>query len=171
MFMTQFWQIIQKNDKVKGLPQIVIFWKFQNEQTSIYAVFTERNFLSFFGTINLQLWQVPTIKTLDCSLSIEAGKQTFMTQLALIGLNFKTTSFVWKAAMCIGLTHFKIRKRAKIRNRYNQAPPLNKDTNRKVTTSQLDITNESQEVSPFPAGDHKASTNRRAWKHNKTRQK
>ena len=34
----------------------------------------------------------------------------------------------------------------------------------------LDITNESQEVSPFPAGDHKASTNRQAWKHNKTRQ-
>ena len=29
-------------------------------------------------------------------------------------------------------------------------------------TSQLDITNESQEVSPFPAGDNKASTNRRA---------
>ena len=25
-----------------------------------------------------------------------------------------------------------------------------------MTTSQLDITNESQEVSPFPAGDHKA---------------
>ena len=25
----------------------------------------------------------------------------------------------------------------------------------KVTTSQLDITNESQEVSPFPTGDHK----------------
>ena len=25
-----------------------------------------------------------------------------------------------------------------------------------VTTSQLDITNESQVVSPFPAGDHKA---------------
>ena len=37
----------------------------------------------------------------------------------------------------------------------------------KVTTSQLDFTNESQEVSPFPAGDHKASINRRvrrkAW--------
>ena len=28
--------------------------------------------------------------------------------------------------------------------------------------SQLDITNESQEVNLFPAGDHKASTNRRA---------
>ena len=56
----------------------------------------------------------------------------------------------------------KVRKRAKIRNRYNQAPHMNKDTNGKVTTSQLDITNESQEVSPFPAGDHKASANRRA---------
>ena len=40
---------------------------------------------------------------------------------------------------------------AKIRNRYNQAPHLTQDTNGKVTTSQLDITNESQEVSPFPA--------------------
>ena len=54
---------------------------------------------------------------------------------------------------------------------YNQAPHLTQDTNGKVTTSQLDITNESQVVGPFPAGDHKASTNRRAWKHNKTRQK
>ena len=49
----------------------------------------------------------------------------------------------------------KVRKR--VRNRHNQAPHLNQDTNRKVTTSQLDITNESQEVSPFPAGDHKAT--------------
>ena len=32
-----------------------------------------------------------------------------------------------------------------------------------VTTLQLDITNESQEVSPFPAVDHKESTNRRAY--------
>ena len=52
----------------------------------------------------------------------------------------------------------KLRKRAKVRNRYNQAPHLTQDTNGKVTNSQLDITNESQEVSPFPAGDHKAST-------------
>ena len=50
----------------------------------------------------------------------------------------------------------KVRKRAKIRNSYNQAPHLTQDTNAKVTTSQLDITKESQEVSPFPAGDHKA---------------
>ena len=58
-------------------------------------------------------------------------------------------------------TLFKVRKRAKIRNRYNQAPNLTQDTNGKVTTSQLDITNKSQDVSPFQAGDLKASTNRR----------
>ena len=51
-------------------------------------------------------------------------------------------------ARLVPLVH-KVRKKAKIRNRYNQAPHLT----RKVTTSQLDITNESQEVSPFPAGD------------------
>ena len=60
------------------------------------------------------------------------------------------------------LQPFKVRKRAKIRNQYNQAPHLTQDNNGKVTTSQLDMTNESQEVSPFPAGDYKASTNRRA---------
>ena len=58
----------------------------------------------------------------------------------------------------------KVRKRANIRNQYNQAPHLTQNTNRKVTTSQLDITNESQEISPFPAGDHKAAINRRACK-------
>ena len=60
------------------------------------------------------------------------------------------------------LLAIQVRKRAYIRSRYNKAPHLTQDTNGKVTTSQLDITNESQEVSPFPAGDHKASTNRRA---------
>ena len=38
-------------------------------------------------------------------------------------------------------TLVKVRKRAKIRNQYNQAPHLTQDTNGKVTTSQLDITN------------------------------
>ena len=58
----------------------------------------------------------------------------------------------------------KARKWAKIRNRYNQVTHLTQDTNGKVTNSQLDITNESQEVSHFPAGDHKATINRRARK-------
>ena len=61
----------------------------------------------------------------------------------------------------------KVRKRAKIRNRYNQATHLTQDINGKVKTSQLDITNESLEVSPFPAGNRKVSINRRARKHNK----
>ena len=38
----------------------------------------------------------------------------------------------------------KVRKRAKIRNRYSQAPHLTKDTNGKVTTSQLDITKDAK---------------------------
>ena len=61
----------------------------------------------------------------------------------------------------------KVSKGAKIRNQYNQVPHLTKDTNGKVTNSQLDTTNESQEVSPFPSGDHKAHINRRAQRHSK----
>ena len=60
-----------------------------------------------------------------------------------------------------------VSKGAKIRNRYNQVPHLTQDTNGKVTNSQLDTTNESQEVSPFPAGDDKAHINRRAQRHSK----
>ena len=46
---------------------------------------------------------------------------------------------------------FKVSKDAKIRNRYHQVPHLTQDTNGQVTNSQLDILNESQEVSLFPA--------------------
>ena len=60
-----------------------------------------------------------------------------------------------------------ISKGAKIRNRYNQVPHLTQENNGKVTNSQLDTANESQEVSPFPAGDYKAHINRRAQKHSK----
>ena len=49
-----------------------------------------------------------------------------------------------------GAMTIKVSKGAKIRNQYNHVPHLTKDTNGKVTTSQLDTTNESQEVSPFP---------------------
>ena len=40
-----------------------------------------------------------------------------------------------------------------------------------MTNSQLDTTNENQEVSPFPAGDHKAQINRRAQRHDKYKTK
>ena len=43
--------------------------------------------------------------------------------------------------------HKEVSKGAKIRSRYNQVPHPTQDTNGKVTNSQLDTTNESQEVS------------------------
>ena len=69
------------------------------------------------------------------------------------------------------LMPFQVIKRAKIRNRYNLVPHLAHDTNGKVTNSQLDITNEGQEFIPFPAGDHKATINRRTQSISNTRQK
>ena len=70
----------------------------------------------------------------------------------------------------VAVNGIKVSKCEKIRNRYNQVPHLTQDTNGKVTNSQLDITNESQEVSPFPAGDHKTHINRRAQRQASTRQ-
>ena len=61
----------------------------------------------------------------------------------------------------------RVSKGAKIRNRYYQVPHLTQYINGKVTTSQLDSTNESQEISPFPAGDNKVHINRRAQRHSK----
>ena len=61
----------------------------------------------------------------------------------------------------------KVSKAAKVKNRCNQVPHLTQDTNGKMTNSQLYTTNESQEVSPFPAGDHKAQINRDTQRHNK----
>ena len=56
-------------------------------------------------------------------------------------------------------------KDQKIRNRYNQVPHITQDTNEKVPNSHLDTTYESQEVSPFRTGDHKAHINRRVHRH------
>ena len=80
-----------------------------------------------------------------------------------------SSEFDWSVGKIKCLLHFdkKVSKGAKIRNRYNQVPHLTQDTNGKVTNSQLDTTNESQEVSPFPAGDHKAHINRRSQRHSK----
>ena len=64
-----------------------------------------------------------------------------------------------------------VRKAAKIRNRYNQVPHLTKDTTWESDKTQLNITNKSQEVSPFPAGDHKAAMNRCESMKNKTTKK
>ena len=44
--------------------------------------------------------------------------------------------------------------------RYNQVPHLTQDTTWEGNNT-IDITNKSKEVSPYPAGDHKAAMNRR----------
>ena len=49
----------------------------------------------------------------------------------------------------VNLQCVKASKGAKMRNRYNQVPHLTQETNGKVTNSQLDTTNERQEVIPF----------------------
>ena len=80
-----------------------------------------------------------------------------------------------KAKFCIDArrltrtaTHqIKESKGAKIGNRYNQVPHLTQDTKWESDKLTVDTTNESQEVSPFPAGDHKTHINRRAQRHSK----
>ena len=54
----------------------------------------------------------------------------------------------------------KVRKEAKIRIRYNQLTHLTQDTTWESNKNTINITNMSQEVSTFPAGDHKATRNR-----------
>ena len=98
-------------------------------------------------------------------MSLSDDKQADVTDA------FNTTSRYFDDILNIINVYFdnmeKVNKDAKIRNRYNQVPHLTQDTNWKVTNSQLDTTNESQEVSPFPTGDHKAHQNRRTQRHSK----
>ena len=49
----------------------------------------------------------------------------------------------------------------KIRNWYNQVLHLTQNTTWESDKTQYKNTNESQDVSPFPAGDHKAAMNGR----------
>ena len=55
----------------------------------------------------------------------------------------------------------KVRKTAMIRNRYNQAPHLFQDTKCENSKITINITNKSQEISPFPSDDHKTAMNQR----------
>ena len=54
----------------------------------------------------------------------------------------------------------KVRKTARIRNRYNQVPHLSQDAKLESTKITINISNKSQEVSPFPLDNHKAAMNR-----------
>ena len=55
-------------------------------------------------------------------------------------------------------TATKVRTKSEIRNRYNQLPRLTQDTVWKTDkNTRKHHIQESQEVSPFPAGDHRAA--------------
>ena len=82
-------------------------------------------------------------------------------------LIYEIWGFVKYITFCDEMDFIIVSKGAKIRNRYNQVPHLTQGTNGKVSNSQLYTTNQSQEVSPFPAGVYKAHNNRRAQGHNK----
>ena len=60
-----------------------------------------------------------------------------------------------------GSTNTKSKKDGKDQEKYNQVPHLTQDTTWESNKATMKITNKSQEVSPFPAGDHKAAMNRR----------
>ena len=96
----------------------------------------------------------PSIRRMDGRLQDNTDAQCNNTQQIQVHNVFLHAICVY--IRCIGYHLRKVSKGAKIRNRYDQVPHLTQDTNGKVTNSQLDTTNESQEVSPFPAGDHKA---------------
>ena len=66
---------------------------------------------------------------------------------------------LWHLAYSLPLN--KVRKTARIRIRYNQVPHLSQDSEWESNKITINITNKSQEVSPFPSGDHKAAMNRR----------
>ena len=54
----------------------------------------------------------------------------------------------------------KYEKVAKIRNPYSRVPHLTQDTTWESDKNTIKIANESQEISSFPAGGHKAAMNR-----------
>ena len=54
-----------------------------------------------------------------------------------------------------------VKKKAKIRNKYNQVPHVNRDIILESDkNSRKNYTQENQDVRPFPAGDRKATMNR-----------
>ena len=56
---------------------------------------------------------------------------------------------------------YKVKKTARGRNRYNQVPHLSQDTKWESNNITTNITNNSQEASLFPSGDHNATINKR----------
>ena len=100
-------------------------------------------------------------------VTFECQLQQILTRIENLVTNngFKSskpkTQCVCIFASCASNTIMKLEKKAKIRNRYDQVPHLAQDT---ILESDKIIrihhTQDIQEISPFPAGDHKAAMNR-----------
>ena len=90
--------------------------------------------------------------------AVQIGPICLWQAESALDFNYLHAGYFLVVVLSFKINIFKVNKGAKIRNRYNQVPHLTQDTNGKVTNSQMDTTNESQEVSPFPAGDQKAHT-------------
>ena len=69
-----------------------------------------------------------------------------------------TTFFDGQGFACVSV---KVSTTTNIRKRYNQVPHLTQDTIWESNKNTINITNKSQEVRHFPAGDHKAAMKRR----------
>ena len=59
------------------------------------------------------------------------------------------------------------KKKSKIRNRYNQVPHMTEDITWESDIHTIRHHKREPRVSPYPAGEHKASINRRARKYSK----
>ena len=68
---------------------------------------------------------------------------------------------IMKICICHQDLVIKVRMMAKIKKRYNQEPHMTHDTTWESNKNTINITNKSQEGSPFPAGDQKAAMSRR----------
>ena len=86
-------------------------------------------------------------------------KRPFKSRLIANSSSCTSTELSKLLASC--LTTIKVRLKAKIRNRYNQIQHLTQDTIWKSDkNTRKHHTQKDQDVSPFPAGDHKAARNR-----------
>ena len=102
-------------------------------------------FWTIFKIVAVEKCKMPIKRNISLFLSFTL---TFMSRTTI----FKTLNF---------MSDVKARKKVKIRNRHNQVPHLTQDTTwESDKNTRKHHTQESQEASPFPAGDHKAAMNR-----------
>ena len=105
-----------------------------------------------------------------CCRLLAFSKLTFSKDSFRNTISMSNSFLIWMQTVCKAYQqgrkiaasmeiHYSLRvkKEERIRNRYNQVPHLKHDKN---TIARKRHTPESQEVSPFSAGDHKATRNR-----------